>query len=1246
MKILAVRGKNIASLDGEFELDFTSEPLASAGIYAIAGPTGAGKSSLLDTMCLALFARTPRTDQAKENEVWLPDVNDSALTQGDPRNLLRRGTASGYAEADFVALNGYRYRARWAVRRARDKENGALQNFRVTLSNLDTRTEEQGNRKEIQARIVELVGLTFSQFTRSVLLAQNDFSTFLKADQGEKASLLEKLTGTEMFSAISQSIYQQNARAKEAYSQLCNQIGGIELLTAEAWQEAEELRRQKEETLRRLEEEKKKVETRQEWFGELAALVNEVDEVRNEWARAQEAWENGRRQAAYLDLVVQVQEARSLYDSEKKAACTAREKAAQLQAASIRMQTARQALEEVRAGYARLQEEQAACEQRCKDAAPALQAAGQSDIRIEEAVRRVSELKQRWEKAAAERTQHEARDRQLENSLRENAGETASIAAWLDKHRSREHVAEQTGAFGLLLDRAEESCRGITEAERLRKKLTSVIREQGGKAETVKKDAGEKADALKELENRLAACETSQREVRIEALQEEIRLARERKELLASAAFCWKELYGVQLELRQRNMRLDGNRKASAQLRESREAQAGRMAAVSERKTQSEQIYNGALLAVAGDVESMRSQLQAGSPCPVCGSTSHPYAGAGEKLHRAFDAIRHEVQEVSRQYDAELKEAARLKQEIASLEAETVKLESETVALEVRNRQLSATWQSFRLPADVPAPPENRETWFAAVRREADEQIERLQRLESGYAARQQEMQRLQQARIELHRQVTALNREAEAALAEKALSENKLAACEENLRELEKSWQTTRLAVDELFGSDKWQTGWTENPAGFRKTLAEFAALWKEKKEQLQQAQTVRERLSAERQSLAMYLPSLLKEETQCKAHYESESQQVTALREERMRLFGGRPVAEVEQDFKRERESVKKRLDETQEALNTASHVYEQNRGITEQLEKDLHACREEAATCQKQLDGWLDAFNASRLSPVTYGELAGLLAKDGQWIQAERAALEKLSSGLAAVKAKLREREDKVKACDARRAELGINEATPESLRTLYGQVQEQIEREAAALSECVFKLRRHAENKERIRTMEKELEQLRSVYEQWSKLNDLAGSSDGGKFRRIAQGYTLDILLSYANIHLRSLSHRYRLERVADTLALQVIDKDMCDEVRTVHSLSGGESFLVSLGLALGLSSLSSNRMKVESLFIDEGFGSLDADTLRIAMDALESLRTQGRKIGVISHVQEMTERIPVQVRVEKMGNGRSRLSIVG
>ena len=210
--------------------------------------------------------------------------------------------------------------------------------------------------------------------------------------------------------------------------------------------------------------------------------------------------------------------------------------------------------------------------------------------------------------------------------------------------------------------------------------------------------------------------------------------------------------------------------------------------------------------------------------------------------------------------------------------------------------------------------------------------------------------------------------------------------------------------------------------------------------------------------------------------------------------------------------------------------------------------------------------------------------------------------------------------------------------------------EIENKSAAinkrLTEIEVAFATHNAGKERIKAFEKELNEKVVLCENWKKLNVLLGSADGGKFKAIAQGYTLDILLVYANKHLEELSKRYKLQRIPDTLALQVVDNDMLGEIRTVHSLSGGESFLISLSLALGLSSLSSNRMKIESLFIDEGFGSLDIDTLSIAMDALENLQTQGRKIGVISHVAEMTERITTRVQVIKSANGRSKINVVG
>ena len=170
----------------------------------------------------------------------------------------------------------------------------------------------------------------------------------------------------------------------------------------------------------------------------------------------------------------------------------------------------------------------------------------------------------------------------------------------------------------------------------------------------------------------------------------------------------------------------------------------------------------------------------------------------------------------------------------------------------------------------------------------------------------------------------------------------------------------------------------------------------------------------------------------------------------------------------------------------------------------------------------------------------------------------------------------------------------------------------------------------------------METQQNRWQQWESLNELIGSSVGAKFRVFAQSLTLEDLLAHSNQHLEDFARRYHLQRVPGSdLELQIIDRDMADDVHSIHSLSGGESFLISLALALGLASLSSNRTQVESLFIDERFGSLDPETLDIAIASLDTLQALGRKVGVISHVPILVERIGAKVVVEKQGGGQCR-----
>jgi exonuclease SbcC len=233
MKILSIRIKNLASLEGNTEIDFTQEPLSSAGIFAITGPTGSGKSTILDALCLALYGKTPRYLQARESGIEITDTQGSAISQGDVRGILRDGTGEGFAEVDFAGVDGQRYRSTWRVRRARDKAEGSLQQYSVALKNIDTNTDIPGRKNEVLEIIERLVGLNFDQFTRSVLLAQGDFTAFLKAAKDEKSALLEKLTGTHIYSEISKQVFANYSREKRELENLNLQREGINTFTIE-----------------------------------------------------------------------------------------------------------------------------------------------------------------------------------------------------------------------------------------------------------------------------------------------------------------------------------------------------------------------------------------------------------------------------------------------------------------------------------------------------------------------------------------------------------------------------------------------------------------------------------------------------------------------------------------------------------------------------------------------------------------------------------------------------------------------------------------------------------------------------------------------------------------------------------------------------------------------------------------------------------------------------------------------------
>jgi DNA repair protein SbcC/Rad50 len=213
MRVQAIRGANLASLRGPFALELEAAPLRHAGLFAIHGPVGAGKSTLLDALCLALFARTPRLS----NRGGAPlQMGEDALRSQDPRTLLRRGAAAGHAEVDFVGVDGRSYRARWSVRRSRNLAFGRVQGDEHSLIDLVTQQRLGETTSHTRGLIARLVGLSFEEFCRSVLLAQGGFLSFMQASAGERADVLERLTGTDIYSRLSQAAHAHHKQLHEA----------------------------------------------------------------------------------------------------------------------------------------------------------------------------------------------------------------------------------------------------------------------------------------------------------------------------------------------------------------------------------------------------------------------------------------------------------------------------------------------------------------------------------------------------------------------------------------------------------------------------------------------------------------------------------------------------------------------------------------------------------------------------------------------------------------------------------------------------------------------------------------------------------------------------------------------------------------------------------------------------------------------------------------------------------------------
>ncbi|OPA89332.1 chromosome segregation protein SMC [Pseudomonas fluorescens] len=1211
MKILAIRLKNLASLAGPFEIDFTAEPLASAGLFAITGPTGAGKSTLLDALCLALFGAVPRlgdTGQAKMQDA------DTDISIGDPRTLIRRGTGGGYAEVDFVGVSGRRYRARWEANRARDKASGKLQNSRQSLIDLDSDQLLASQKTEYKTQLELALGLNFEQFTRAVLLAQSEFSAFLKANDNERSELLEKLTDTALYTRLGRRAFDKAKEAKDAHKQLQDQATGVVPLAAEARAELDQQLADAQQQFKTQQAQLKQLELQHTWLKELREWQERQLDAMEQVQRAQADWNNQAAQRQDLSWLEQLAPQRHHFARQAELSTLLTPLAAQIEQ-HIQQQSELQTHQEQA-------QQQLACAQAALtdalknqgDAVPLLRQAFEEQSTLAHLSKDLAKRAEEHHQQQSACSEGQAQLNGLLDKQSQVAGRLQRLGAELERSAALAPLSEgwtyQRERLQQLMVIGSRLKKGQEELPQLEARATRAAEQFSAQRESLDllyQEAGAEPNAVAEQIQLLASLLQDNRKQQ-RAFEDLTRLWDSQQQLDQQAAALTQKLADAQQQREQLNQT---GLQAKAEL-----------TVAEQTLTVTKQLLERQRLARSASVEELREQLQDDQPCPVCGSHEHPYHQP-EALLQSLG--RHDESEEATAQNA----VDTLKEKLTELRGEVGGLIAQQKEFLQQQEQLAAQQQALKPSLDAHPLAASlfnqdvakRSPWLAQQLAQLTQSITQDEQRQAALLNLQQNAGRLQQqlqaaqdasqqARQLLVDQQRELSNDRERLDEELGAFASLLPA--DTLEGLRKEPAATFMQLDQQVSQRLEQLGHQ------RDELAEQ----QERQQAIEKQQTHQQHRQQQLEALALQVGELT---TQHHAAQQTLSD-----------LLGEYASAEQWQ------QQLDLAVAHARQGETDANQQLQDTRTALVQLAADLKAQqqRQQALLTEQQaLDSRLHKWRALHPELDDAG-LSRLLAFDETQINALRQQLQHSEKAVEQAKVLLQEREQRL----AEHQALHNGNLDAEQLDSTLAALNQQLTEGEKQLAELRA---RQAEDQRRQDANSALADQIATAYDEWqrwARLNALIGSATGDTFRKIAQAYNLDLLVHHANVQLRQLVRRYRLKRGGSMLGLLVMDTEMGDELRSVHSLSGGETFLVSLALALGLASMASSTLKIESLFIDEGFGSLDPESLQLAMDALDGLQAQGRKVAVISHVQEMHERIPVQIQVKRQGNGLSTLEV--
>ncbi|MEP7106998.1 MAG: AAA family ATPase [Ferruginibacter sp.] len=1214
MKILSVNFLNLNSLKGEHTIRFDQSPFIESGLFWITGATGAGKTTILDAITVALYGRVHRHDR---------DADES----------MTRFTTESFSEVEFE-VNGIHYRARWSQRRSRGKIGGNLQGVKMELSDmLNGKIIVSHPLSAVQNKIIEICGLDYSQFLRSVMLSQGDFTRFLKSTENERSDLLEKITDTVVYSGISGFIYKKTGIEEGKLKDLKTKMNDVQLLSEEARQAIQEEIRALNQLQLQFRQSKLDAEKKLAWLQHIHNLEFKKNDYTNRLLNLRMEAEEKKPEFERLQLHNQ--------------AIVHRPALAELKLLQTREQELQTSINNTEQYLPGLKQEREELHEKLINATNDYNAASvelsASEPLLETVIRRDTELaglrnqldqsNQKVELAKLELRKTITAKENKKLALENCESEIMQLNEWLETHQGDKDIEKEIPGLvqvkkelneleAGLLKLGEESEKLLREEKQENARLKVTVKKADDLNHDIEDLSAKKQAAASEIENLLVGSLLDDMEASFTRLPILINVFREQYRLSIENRKGINKKTDIEKELAGHAIKLGGQRETLVQLetkKDEAEINLGNLRQLVELQIRVQ------------NYDADREQLEPEKPCPLCGSLHHPFKD--NNYHSEVSAAEQQrnnqesyVKQISKQVDQTSIAVNTLLTQIASYQKElnqvNVTIVENEQAFKVNNMLLSQ-------PLEID---------------DGDGIKIFIKEYQDNYDALQKKIKKIK----DLHKQLAETSAELNAKQQDLLKTTTGISVAEELLKNLANDKQRLNQAQENTI--EKINTATVD----LTKILSKYNIIFQVK--ELAKAETALNKRSSLYQASILQLQENRLLLATIRSELDNAVKKVSEVLEMESTL---QAIVEREQKVVKEKEAGRKEIFGDKDPSGERKRMNESLRKL-KKLAEDLAAKLKEKQEKVMVLESKLEEWRASDQNAITESKrltdvLLSKLNKEGI------ATLDQLLSNMLpdaiaqnilAIQQALSDNINTLAAIldtttDEYNLEIlkDLTEESPEVLKQVSLDNEQSISGLNQEIGGLQQVLEKDAADANKYRQIAQQAIVQEKEFARWNKLCSLIGSADGRKFSRFAQGLTLARLTEYANRHLKKFSDRYQiLKSIEKDLELLIVDAYQADVVRPMATLSGGESFLVSLALALGLSDLAGRKVQIQSLFIDEGFGTLDADTLEIAISALESLQVSGKMIGIISHVEALKERIGTQIEVTKQPGGYSKITI--